>query len=368
MRTVCAAIAACVMSGLLADAPSQAPASDLKTVFRAEIELAARNLRMRPGDLDEPVALAAAASGVSWRPVSDGIPLLRASGKHLAYTEWEGRRHGLAFAERTGDTRSAFAFALSMVLDPYPEGVGWRDAYGHVSRYGEGLDAVLVGVLIAPDRVPLLPSLSYAAADVLVWRADPRFIQLWLGLAESGDPYLRSRAIAALGLIAYDPADQADATSDRVARNAEGPAGAALGGLLAPVRAWPISATQRRIVEDVVERAATHGSHRVRAASAMALGLAMTNRARELLLRLAKDPAFVCGPADVSGRRHVEFPVRDVARAGLTRHGLNVARSGGLMAPSEIRQATRKCRDVTRDTSGLRKDRSSRVRFYDGSW
>jgi HEAT repeat protein len=325
-------------------------AVDLETLFRAEIELAAPKLGLKTRDLDPKLALALAASGVSWQPSSDGVALLRQQGKHWVYTGWSGRWQGLRAATASGDRRTEFAFALSLVLDPAPDREKWMHAYAAVSQYGTGLDSALMGIVGAPSNLPLLPSLPYAAADALVWRYDTRHTQFWLSLADSRDAYLRSRAIAALGLIACtdtrSPIEQ----------------------LLIPLRQSAISAAQRLMFEDLFLRAAGDRSYRVRAAAALALGLLGSDAARERLIRLARDPAYVVLSGRAGGTRRIAFPVRDVAGSALRRYGVVVRPSGGELDDREVRRATRGCRDVTKDTGGMMRGVTSGVRFYDGYW
>ncbi|MBM3495459.1 MAG: hypothetical protein FJX72_14225, partial [Armatimonadetes bacterium] len=266
MRAFYAVAAAFVLAGLVAPLSATVQAADLEALFRAEIEMAAHNLRMNPRDLDDSAGLALAASGASWKPTAGGMPLLRQDGRRVAYTGWAGRREGLGAARAAGDARTEFAFALSLVLDPAPDAALWRQAYGVVARYGDGLDAALIGTIGAEDRLPLLPSLRYAAADVMVWRADPRHTQFWLTLGESRDAYLVSRAVAAMGIICY-AVHPVGSSRDGGSREQTTPS--AMDGLLAPVREWPISAIQRRIFESAISKAATDRSYRVRAAAAL---------------------------------------------------------------------------------------------------
>lgn len=347
-------------ASLLPPCAATAGVPNLETLFRAEIELAAPKLRLDPNRLDPKVALALAASGVTWNPSVNGHGLLRQERKRWVYSGWAGRWEGLQAASASSDARTEFAFALSLVLDPAPDRDKWMHAMRLVSRYGDGLDAALIGIIGAPDNVPLLPQLQYAAADALVWRCDTRHTQFWLSLTDSSDSYLRSRAIAAIGLMSY--------TTDGSLADSHSAAGVPFEGLLVTLRPWPISAAQRLMFEDILIRASTHGSYRVRAAAALALGLMGGEEARKRLIKLAKDSAYIVTSPRSGGVRTVVFPVREVAAAALKRYGVMIRPSGGTFSDREFRTATRGCRDVTRDTRGIKKELRSDVRFYDGRW
>ncbi len=339
--------------------PARPP--DLEALFRAEIELAAHKLRLDPGKLDPKLALALAVAGVTWSPASDGNLLIKQEGKNWTYSGWAGRWEGLLSASASADARTEFAFALSLILDPAPDAAKARHAFGIVSRYGDGLDLALMGIVGAPRNVPLIPSLQYAAADALVWRCDTRHTQFWLALADSGDSYLRSRAIVAIGLVAYSANPAASGAAGRTGH-------VPFEGLIVPVRESPISAAQRLMFKDVLIKAADHRSYRVRAAAALALGLMGGDEARDRLVRLAKDRTYIVTSARSGGMRTIVFPVRDVAAAALKRYGVIVRPSGGTFNDRDFRTATRGCRDVTRDTSGMVRGLRGGLRFYEGLW
>ena len=358
MRTCIRALPLAAVTMLLTAGPVRsAGAVDLEVLFRAQMEMAASQLRMNPRDVDDRLALAAAATGITWQPKAGGVALFREGARQLEYTGWAGRIEGLRSAIRAGDARAECAFAISLVLDPAPDPGTWQDAFGRVSRYGDGFDTVLIGIISAPSKVTLLPNLQYAAADTLVWRADPRHTQFWLSLADSKDSYLRSRAVAAIGIIAYEQRVEGAPTGS-----------ASIPGLLVPVSEAPISAAQRRVFMDVLLRAAGDRSYRVRAAAALALGLIGGAEARDRLTRLVRDASYLVVPGAPPGMRRLVFPVREVAGNALQRFGLTVRPSGGDFGAREFRQATRGGRDVTRETGGMRKGVTSRVRFYEGYW
>jgi hypothetical protein len=326
----------------------------LQDLFKTETVLAAPALKMKSTDLDADAALAVAASGLSWRPVVGGHPLFIGEGKKTTFAPAEERLDGYRIARGAGDAKSAFSFALSLALDP-PEGdhAAWASAYQVVAAYDDGLDRVIVGILSAPDRVPFLPKLSYAAADLLVLRAGTKHIPLYLALAKSGDSYLRSRGVAGLGIVACTE------------KNAGlGP----VPGLRIPIRVNPVSEAQRGMFLDVIERAAGDRSYRVRGAAALAIGLAGGDQARTELVRLSRDRAYLRYPGSSRSSYRVVFPVRATAEVMLMRLGVSVERSGGEFSERALRGVTRGCRDVTHDMSGMRRDRISRIIFNDYGW
>jgi hypothetical protein len=100
----------------------------------------------------------------------------------------------------------------------------------------------------------------------------------------------------------------------------------------------------------------------------MALGLAGFDGALERLERLAKDRAYVSFAGRDRRARQIVYPVRSTAAAALTRLGVRTTAIGGELSGQELRAATRGGRDVTRDTKGMRKDRTSNVRLHNWEW
>lgn len=325
----------------------------LRALFRAEIELAATKLRMKPADLDPDVAFALAATGVTWRPSAGGVDLIRSERRQVAYAPYAERVRGYT-AARNGDPRVRASFALSLLLDSPEDGQGlWKEAYDGLQVHGKDLDSILVGILSAGDRYPLLPRLTYSAADVLVLRIDPAQLPLYLAMASSKDTYLRSRGVAALGILTC---------SDRSA--AQG----AIPGLRVALRAYPISASQRAMFCGILEDAARDGSYRVRGAAALGLGLSDHDGARRILQRLARDPAYLLTEGATAGSKRVRFPVRATAEAMLGRLGFPVAGSGGDFSGRALREATRGGRDVTKDRRGMKKEMAETVPFHPWGW
>lgn len=326
----------------------------LTDLFRTEIELAGAKLKLKGPALDAEVALALAATGASWRPTSGHAALFVQEGKTLKYADWRDRLRGFQSAQTTGDRRAAFCFAFSMVVDlPETERRLWDTSYAHVAQFGGDVDRLLVGILSASDRLPLLHRLSYSAADLLVLRTAVEHIPLYLNMAESKDTYMRSRGVAALGLLCYTPSPKEASP---------------LRGLHVRLQEYPISAAQRSIFREVVNRASTDRSYRVRAAAALALGLSDFDGARARLQRLAEDRAYISSPGRDRSHRRIVFPVRETAGCGLQRLGISASDGGGEFAGADLRAATRRSRDVTRDMGGLRPDIRSAVRLHDWAW
>jgi len=325
----------------------------LQELFRTEIELAAAKLRVKAQDLDPDVALALAATGVTYRPTAGGVELLRGDGKKMSYAPYAERQQGYR-AALNGDPRVRISFALSLVFDS-PEASATLDTtpYREVAAYGRDFERVLIGILSSGESTPLLPRLVYSAADILVIRTDPEHIPLYLAMAGSRDSYMRSRGVAALGLLTC---------SERTA------APKIVEGLRSPVRAFSISAAQRAMFCGMLERAASDRSFRVRGAAALGLGLSDHEGARPLLQKLARDRDYLLLPGSTSGSRRVLYPVRATAEVMLGRLGFPVRRSGGEFEGRALREATRGGRDVTRDRSGMKRGITSSVQFHEWGW
>lgn len=319
-----------------------------------EIAHAQQAVKWRGSALSDETRLAIAASGVSWQPGIEGIALLRADRKGMAYGEASDRARGFLRARDGHNDRIAIPFALSIVLDPRgPDSRIWRDAFDYLAGYGSEFDDMLIGILQAPDKLPLLPEYDYAAADVLVYRASPRLMPVFLNLAETSDRYLRSRAIVGLGVAAY--------------RSAQGRP-ASIGGLLVTLHEGSVSAVQQAMVTEALRRAVDDKSYHVRAAAALALGLAGDDADLPLLEKLAKDRAYLLVATDRKDEKRVFFPVRDEAARALARFGRSVESGSGTFRGKEFSRAVRGGNNVTSDTGDMRKDRVSHVRFCDGDW
>lgn len=327
-------------------------------IFRDEVIDAVARLHWKGPELSDDTRFAVAASGLSWEPNSGGVALLQHERKNqVAYTDASSRARGFhsALVRSDGQAReTAFAFALSIALDP-PAGemATWQQAVGYLNAYGTATDRALLGILQAPDRLPLLPSYEYAAADLLVSRANVRMLSLFTTMADSGDTYLRSRAVLALGVIAYS-------TPEGV--------GPASGHLRANLKSISLSAVQQSMLDEIFRRAATDGRYRIRAAAAAAIGLRASQSDRKLLDKLAKDPAYLASQTGGRDTKTISFPVREEAARALARFGVRVDVGGGTFSGKALRNATRGGNDATKDQGGLKKDRSSRVPLHDGEW
>jgi hypothetical protein len=328
---------------------SHAAPRDAVALFRDEIVEATAQLKWRGPKLTDETLLAVAASGIGWRPAAGGAALLRDDRKGLRYSSAEVRLRGFSAAVREREDKAAFAFALSLVLDPAPAHADWSSAVAFVSQYDDGFDKVLVGILQAPERLPLLPAYEYAVADVLVFRGSVRLLPLLLTLADSKDDYLRSRAIAALGVAACR-------------RDYASPPRS----LLFAPRAQTLSVGQRRMVAQALERAASDRSVRVRAAAAMALGLAGGEDEMPTLERLLQDPA--CLRSGGKSRATLVFPVRSQAADALADLGREQAPVGGVFEGAELKRALRGTIDVSRELAPGRRGKASAVKFHTGIW
>jgi HEAT repeat protein len=319
------------------------------TLFREEIVAALERIGWKGAVLPDDTRFAIAATGLSWMPEAGGVALIHKENKRARYADAEQRFAAFARLRSNGDKRDAFAFALSLLIDPPVSDAGWVAANQYLAPYGDDVDHALAGVLQAPEKMPLLPAYQYAAMDSLTRRASSRMLPLFLSLSESSDRYLRSRAVAALGLVAYQPGPERDVVP----------------GLLASPRENPISAVQSRLIAEAVRDAASDKNWRVRAAAALALGLMRAEDDLPLLEKLSRDRAYLGRGSKAD--RVVVFPVRAQAAAALARFGKDTqqpVRATGRDADEVARGG----QDVTKDQSDIRRDQTSRVRFAEGEW
>lgn len=322
---------------------------DAARLFRDELIDAPARLGWKGAALSDETRFAAAATGLSWLPEADGAPLVRQGKKIAHYDGADSRLRTFLSLRTTGRKKEAFSYALSLLLDPPAADAGWVAANEYLASYGDDVDRALVGVLQAPEKLPLLPTYQYASMDSLTRRASPRLLPLFLSLSESSDRYLRSRAVAALGMIAYHA----------------GPSHDTVRGVRATLRETSMSSVRERMVSDAIQRAATDKNWRVRAASALAIGLMRDQSNLPLLEKLSRDKAFVSTGTKAS--RAIVFPVRAQAAASLGRFDRNaplVFRAEG----KEADRAARGANDVTKDQSDVRRGQVSRVRFVEGEW
>lgn len=333
-------------------------------LFRDEAADAPKKLGWKADEFTDETRFALAAAGLSWRPVWQGIPLLTGEKKKTTYTSVEERNRAFSLARQSGAHKEAFSFALSLVLDPRDLRTDhWLSAYDYLSEYEEGFDRAVIGVLQAPEKVPLLPRLQYAAADVLVYRASPRLLLLFMALAESSDRYLRSRAIMAQGVICYRPREGERHAPAWVPAERPGFRLLLEGGRRGrPLRANSISAVQLDMVSRRVRRAAEDKNYRVRAAAALALGLIGDETDLPLLEKLAKDRAYYSFREGTKKEpQRIVFPVREQAVAALARFGQQVEAGSGVFGGKELRQATRGGKNVTNDYHDVRRERSGLI-------
>ena len=327
---------------------------DGAVLFRDEVVSAERKLRWKGPELSDETLLAIALSGLSWEPASSGVPLFARTKSGVEYGSAQARLSGFHEARAAGRHKIAAPFAFSIVLDPGTlDASAWKAAFEYLEQYGVDFDAALVGVLQSPEKLPLLPDYLYTAADTLVHRSSPRLLPLFFTLAESDDAYLRSRAVAGIGIAAFRAREGIES---------------AYPGLPIPLKESSISATQRRIIGEVLERASADPNYRVRAAAALAIGLAGDESDLPLLERLAKDRAYISLALDRKNERRITFPVRAQAASSLARFGRSIDVGGGDLIGKELVKAVRGGTDVTRDQAGIRRHLLGRVRFHDGVW
>ena len=87
-------------------------------------------IRWRESGLSDETRFAVAASGLSWRPSWNDQPLIAAQkNKSLLFADGVQRLNGFGESRRQRASKIAFAYALSLVLDPPQEDSGaWKAA------------------------------------------------------------------------------------------------------------------------------------------------------------------------------------------------------------------------------------------------
>lgn len=253
-------------------------------------------------------------------------------------------------AQRAHLTKDSIAFALSLLLEPATEDSSVNiGMLRFLERSGVDVDRVLLGILQAPERLRGLPAYTYAAADLLVYRASTRTLPLLLHLAESDDVYLRSRALLGLSVLAYQT-------------HPVGPSEWEKRIVLRSLREYGLSASERRFIDQEVQQAAESDKYRLRATAALALGILGGEEAIPLLQKLARDRAYLLSPPEKGSKtRRILFPVRIAAAAALARYGIRAETGGGDFAGRDLDKARRGGQDVSHDRRNLRRDALSRI-------
>jgi HEAT repeat protein len=246
--------------------------------------------------------------------------------------------------------RAAVAFGISLLLEPDAAQPDVNAAaMEYLERLGVDLDRVALGTLQAPDRLPGLPAYAYSAMDILVYRSKPRLLPFFMHLVQSGDLYLRSRAVLGLGALAYT-----ERSSD--------PSGWERSAVRFSLRAYGLSSGERNLIEGEVQEAIRSGNFRMRAAGVLAMALMGDDKNVPLLQKALKDRAYMILPQERGrGGKRVYFPVRMAAAAGLARFGINVSPGGGELTGRDFDNARRGGQDVSKDRSGLDRDSIAQV-------
>lgn len=265
------------------------------------------------------------------------------------------RQDAFEAAQKAGLKKEAVVFALSLLLAPDPDTARVdTNMLDYLLKAGVDVDRVLLGILQAPEKLRGLPGYSYAAADLMAYRASPRLLPFLLQLAESNDAYLRSRALLGLGMVAYQP------------RNGD-PAGWADKVIFAVPREYGISVGERRLVDKALRDGVNSDKYRVRVAAALALGLVGDPDNLPLLQKLAKDRVYVLlldpKGGESSRARHILFPVRMAASAALARYGVSLDPGGGVLAGKELDRAKHGGEDQTNDRRNLHHDVASQIQI-----
>lgn len=252
-------------------------------------------------------------------------------------------------AQRARLPKEATAFALSLLLEPGNSRQIHQNALRYLERSGVDIEKVMLGIMQAPDRLRGLPNYTYAAADLLILRTSPRLLPLFRHLAESDDVYLRGRALIGLSILAHQT-------------HPLGPAGWESRLISHPLREYGLSSGERRIIDEEIREGARSDKYRLRAASAVALGILGGEDVVPLLQKLAHDRAYVLSPQEKGNRsRRIFFPVRAAAAAALIRYGVRVETGEGEFSGRDLDRARQGGQDVSNDRSNLRREIYSQI-------
>jgi hypothetical protein len=261
------------------------------------------------------------------------------------------REEALEAARKAGLKREMVAFTLSLLLEPGPDAPGVDpDRIQAMERLGVDIDRVLLGILQSPLKLRGLPAYTYAAADLLTYRASPHLLPFLTRLAQNDDVYLRSRAITGLGILAYRP-------------RPEDPSDWSQRLLSIPLRENSVSASERKLIDRAVKDALSSDRYRIRIAGIVALTLLGDDSSKPLLQRFTKDHTYILTtPNGERNRMHrLFFPVWAAAVAGLQRFGTKAEVGGGEMSGKELEREKRGGKDETNDRRNLRRDAVSQL-------
>jgi hypothetical protein len=182
--------------------------------------------------------------------------------------------------------------------------------------------------------------------DVLVYRSKPRLLPYFMHLVQTGDTYLKARAILGLGVLANN-----GRTGD--------PRAWEKGLVSFPIRTFGLSTGERNLIEREVRSALQSGNFRLRTAGTMALALMGDDSSVPILQRLLKDRAYVITPLGKERKNvphNIYYPVRMAAAAGLARFGVTANVIGGELSGRELDAAKRGGQNVSNERGGLDRD------------
>lgn len=264
------------------------------------------------------------------------------------------REEALEAARKAGFKREMVAFTLSLLLEPGPDAPAVdTDRLLALDRLGVDIDRVLLGILQSPVKLRGLPAYTYAAADLLTYRASPRLLPFLMRLAQNDDVYLRSRAVTGLGILAYHPRPNDPGDWSRRL-------------LSVPLQESSVSASERKLIDRAVKDALSSDRYRVRIAGIVALTLLGDDESKPLLQRFTKDRTYILtAPNGERNRtRRLLFPVWAAAAAGLQRFGTTVEVGGGELSGKELDREKRGGKDETNDHRNLRRDIVSQLSLF----
>ncbi|CEK17494.1 hypothetical protein CP488_01870 [Chthonomonas calidirosea] len=270
----------------------------------------------------------------------------------LEETDWKIRRGAFEAARAAHLTKEAVVFGLSLLFQPSAENSQVdHEVLTYLEQQGVSIERVALGILQAPARLTGLPAYSYVAADLLAMRPRPELLPVFMAMSQSGDVYLRARALIGLAALAYQPNSNMQ----------ENPFGEALP--FTPT-VTGLSADQRAQIEDMALRAIHDGNYRLRAAGVLALGLIGGEENRASIVKLERDPACYVIPTGVRGLEQLRFPVREAVALALKRWGVTFDPGDGTYSGRALVEARRRTRDVTHDFGGINRSMVSALLVF----
>ncbi len=358
----------CSLSGTHANPTLQSSSGtsqEINLLFDDEFQQVQTKLKWHGERLTEDTVYAAAVSGLTWysgweqhrlfslsQDIKDNKtdPNKRDLILREAEDDYQLRHSAWQTAKRSGRKKEAIALGISLVLASGADKTRHDiSPYQFVRASGVDIERVCLGILQAPESLKGFANYWYAAADILSHHANPRLLPYLLHLANSDDTFLRSRAVAGLGIVGFQN------------RSAD-PPDCGHHAFFPPLHEYGLSVGERKLLMKELIEGVQSDKYLIRAAAALALSLVAEDQSQPLLLKLSKDRAYILSP-EIKGNktRQISFPVRLAAAIGLKRYGVSVNGGSGEFSGKALDAAKRGGQEVTNDHRNLRKDPESIV-------